>query len=124
MEDRRGALSVEYRPMLTVSFRRTVILFSLTAVLSTSWISAQTGSVRPAQVIAKASASLLDRVLSFLRPYLKEGCKLDPDGRCYTSQVPDTKAGCKLDPNGRCYTGMAQPPYAGCNIDPNGRCLP
>jgi hypothetical protein len=104
--------------MLTAPFRRTAVLVLLTAVLATPSVSAQTGSVRP--------TDLLDRVLSFLRPYLKEGCKIDPDGHCYTSvaKPPYTKEGCKIDPNGSCYTSMTQPPYAGCKIDPNGRCLP
>jgi hypothetical protein len=51
-----------------------------------------------------ATTELLDRVLSFLLPHLKEGCHLDPDGRCHLSaaQPPYTKAGCHLDPDGRC----------------------
>jgi hypothetical protein len=124
MEDRRGALSEESRLMLTASFRRTAILFAMIAVLVTPWVSAQTRRVRPVQIIATPPANLLDLVLGFLRPYLKEGCKVDPDGRCYASQTPDTKAGCKIDPNGGCYTGLTQPPYAGCKVDPDGRCLP
>jgi hypothetical protein len=111
--------------MITASLRRTAFLVSLIAVLATSGVSAtgfQQGGARP----VLTTAELLDRVLSFLRPLLKEGCKLDPDGRCHTSMVqpPHTKAGCKLDPDGLCYAGMAKPPYEGCKLDPNGFCLP
>jgi hypothetical protein len=125
MEDRRGALSEESRLMLTASLRRTVVLVSLIAVLATSGVSAagpQIAGARPVLI----TAELLDRVLSFLRPHLKEGCHLDPDGRCHTNmaQPPHTKEGCKLDPNGRCYASMAQPPYSGCKLDPNGFCVP
>ena len=113
--------------MLIASLRRTAVLVSLIAVLATSHVSAtglQNGGARP----MLATTELLDRVLSFLRPHLKEGCHLDPDGLCYTNSVqpPHTKAGCKLDPNGLCYTSVTQPPHtkAGCHLDPNGFCLP
>lgn len=89
--------------MLTASFRRTAVLVSLIAVLATPLASAavlQNGGAKP----VLATVELLDRVLSFLRPHLKEGCHLDPDGRCHTStaQPPHIKEGCHLDPNGRC----------------------
>jgi hypothetical protein len=125
--------------MLTASLRRTAVLVSLIAVLATSGVSAagpQIAGVRP----VLSTGELLDRILSFLRPHLKEdchidmaqpthtkeGCKLDPDGRCQTSmaQPPHTEEGCKLDPNGRCYASMAQPPYTSCKLDPNGFCIP
>lgn len=111
--------------MLAASFRRTVVLVLLIAILATRSVSAaglQGGGAWPAQ----ATADLLDRVLSFLRLHVMEGCKLDPDGRCYagTTQPPHTKEGCKLDPNGRCYASTAQPPYTACKLDPNGFCVP
>jgi hypothetical protein len=100
------------------SFRRMAVLASLIAVLAVPQASA--ASPRP------GSLSWLDRVLSVLRLDLKEGCKLDPDGRCLTevAQPSHTKAGCVLDPNGRCYTKENQPTYtkAGCVADPDGRC--
>ena len=112
--------------MLTASVRRTLVLVPLIAVLATPGVSAagpQTVGARP----VLSTAELLDRVLSFLRPHLKEGCKIDPDGRCYLSaaQPLQTKEGCHIDPNGRCRTSTAQPPptKAGCHIDPDGRCL-
>jgi hypothetical protein len=90
--------------MLTASLRRTAVLVSLIAVCTTSGLSAaaglQNGGARP----VLATTEFLDRVLSFLRPHLEAGCKLDPDGRCHTNkaQPPHTKAGCHIDPDGRC----------------------
>ena len=48
--------------------------------------------------------------------WTKEGCKLDPDGRC----LPPLKEGCKLDPFGRCLPPLKE----GCMVDPFGRCQP
>ena len=89
--------------MLTPSFRRTAFLVSLIAALAASGVSA-TGFQKAGPRPVLATAELLDRVLSFLRPHLKAGCHLDPNGRCYisTAQPPHTKEGCHLDPNGRC----------------------
>jgi hypothetical protein len=89
--------------MLTASLRRTAVLASLIVVLATSSVSAaglQNAATRP----VLTTTELLDRVLSFLLPHLKEGCHLDPDGRCHLSaaQPPYTKAGCHIDPDGRC----------------------
>jgi hypothetical protein len=111
--------------MLTASLRRTVVLVPLIAVLATSGVSAvgpQTAGARP----VLSTAELLDRILSFLRPHIKEGCKLDPNGRCHasTTQPPHTKEGCKIDPDGRCHVSTAQPPFSGCKIDPDGSCIP
>lgn len=94
--------------MRSDSLRRTAFLVSLIAVLATPCASAA-GGVRPVQV-ESASPGLLDRVLSLFRiagnraPHPKEGCKLDPDGRCYigVTQPPSTKSGCKIDPDGYC----------------------
>jgi hypothetical protein len=46
---------------------------------------------------------------------------VDPNGgHCTPSaaQRPQSKEGCNIDPSGRCVT------KAGCNVDPSGRCLP
>jgi hypothetical protein len=52
--------------------------------------------------------------------WLKEGCKVDPFGRCLPSVM--TNDGCKLDPFGRCAESTTS--KAGCMVDPNGVCLP
>lgn len=89
---------------------------------------------------------VLSRLFSFLTPWFpsfpsawaKEGCKIDPLGRCL--DLARTENGCKIDPNGRCLDaaraeegcaidahGRCQPPAtldAGCAIDPHGLCIP
>jgi hypothetical protein len=47
----------------------------------------------------------------------KEGCDIDPLGRCITAP---NKEGCAIDPAGRCITA---PNKEGCAIDPLGRCI-
>ncbi len=66
----------------------------------------------------------------------KNGCGLDPGGRCVPgtgtahAQPAGADNGCGLDPNGRCVPGTgtahAQPAGGdnGCGLDPSGRCLP
>jgi hypothetical protein len=97
--------------MLTASIRRTAVLVSLIAALAAPWAFAAgpgAGGLRPAHVAESATPDFLDLVFNFFRtaktPGLKEGCKIDPDGRCNASltQPPSTKAGCHLDPDGRC----------------------
>lgn len=50
---------------------------------------------------------ILDPLWSFLTslgntPVTKEGCGMDPDGRCAPVAKPLSDAGCGMDPNGRC----------------------
>jgi hypothetical protein len=53
--------------------------------------------------------------------WTKEGCRIDPLGRCVTSVTAD--AGCRMDPLGRCL--VAKPTTdAGCGMDPLGRGCP
>ena len=60
----------------------------------------------------------------------KNGCMLDPGGRCLpgTGAVPVLPAGadngCGLDPWGRCHPAASPLPAAdnGCGLDPSGRC--
>lgn len=60
----------------------------------------------------------------------KNGCAIDPGGRCLPDTAPVQPAltdnGCGIDPWGRCLPGAApaQPASAdnGCGLDPNGRC--
>src|SRR5262249_6181530 len=110
--------SGEIRPMSTAaSFRRMALLALLIAILATPRVSA--AGLRP------GSLGWLDRVLSVLRLDPKEGCKIDPNGRCLAeaAQPSHTKAGCHLDPNGLCYTSAETLQIdAGCHLDPDGRC--
>ena len=75
--------------MLTASIRRTAVLVSLVAALATPWASAAgpgAGGLRPAHAVESATPDFLDLVFRFFRtsktPGLKEGCHLDPNGRC------------------------------------------
>jgi len=58
--------------------------------------------------------------------WLKEGCSIDPDGRCLprlTSGGGPSDAGCSIDPDGLCgKSGPARPSIReeGCSIDPSG----
>lgn len=61
--------------------------------------------------------------------WTKEGCTIDPYGRCLSSQTAPgsqltPKEGCSIDPYGRCLNGPQDTSDAGCSIDPYGRCLP
>lgn len=62
----------------------------------------------------------------FLGRLTKEGCMIDPHGRCLTDPASSQlDAGCTIDPHGRCLTDPA-PAQAdtGCTIDPHGGCKP
>jgi hypothetical protein len=79
-------------------FSRTLLAFALTAVL-------------------------LAPLWSFLgRLWAKEGCGLDPSGRCATSPVT-TDVGCGLDPSGACKPASTPESLdVGCGLDPSGQC--
>lgn len=77
-------------------------------------------------------ARLLDSFWSLLSslgqgaPITKEGCGMDPNGRCKPAQthpLPQADAGCGADPDGRCKPAPVQPlpqSDAGCGADPSG----
>jgi len=91
--------------MRHISPRRVVLLAALLLLIA-PWASAapRHGSARP----ARASFGIgLPDVLSLAWSFISEGWM---------------KEGCNIDPNGRCVTAL--PTKVGCNIDPNGRCLP
>ena len=58
----------------------------------------------------------------------KNGCELDPNGRCLKDGCEvdpfGVKAGCQVDPDGRCLGALPSTggTKAGCEIDPNGLC--
>ncbi len=52
------------------------------------------------------SASLLSRLWNaVVRAWEKEGCSIDPYGRCLTDTQDSADAGCSIDPYGRCLPG-------------------
>ncbi|HEY0510872.1 MAG TPA: hypothetical protein VGH73_03150 [Thermoanaerobaculia bacterium] len=60
---------------------------------------------------AKVSVSITEAFLQFWSSMTggltKEGCTIDPDGRCIVRAVAPTSsdAGCTIDPNGHCVSG-------------------
>ena len=77
-----------------------------------------------------APSSLLDSIWALLVsphhtvPIAKEGCGMDPNGRCVPAPTPQAKEGCGADPSGRCLPAATPTPQAdgGCGADPDGRC--
>jgi len=100
--------------MTTRSFRRKTILLLLVALFATPWISAAESraieSARPVQILEPAQFHLLNQLWNTLRSlWSKEGCQIDPNGRCLTSPSPppptlQTDEGCNIDPSGRCHS--------------------
>jgi len=92
--------------MQTASRRRTSILLVLLAILAAPWPSgAQPRASSLGRVPTVGLLSLLDDVWRFLRiVWSREGCHIDPDGRCATNPAPQPtqKEGCHIDPNGQC----------------------
>jgi hypothetical protein len=63
-------------------------------------------SSQPARLLASL-VSLWDTPQQTQRLPTKEGCGMDPDGRCLPStksQPQQIDAGCGMDPSGRCRT--------------------
>ena len=56
-------------------------------------------------------------------PANKEGCGMDPFGRCAPAPEEETEAGCGMDPfGGGCEPAPQTQAKAGCGMDPDGRC--
>jgi hypothetical protein len=118
--------------MMPQTLRRKTILLLLIAVLAAApWASAAGGPAvpGPAAVFAYAQLDLFSSAWRFLTSlWSKEGCAIDPDGRCAPGafqQSPSTiktDSGCAIDPNGHCLTRPANQSDSGCHIDPNGLC--
>jgi hypothetical protein len=91
--------------MLTASCRRITIVLLLT-ILAAPWSSAALPRAASACPIpAVGLPSLLDGFWRFVRiVWTKEGCHIDPDGRCTPDPAPQPtqKEGCHIDPNGQC----------------------
>jgi hypothetical protein len=92
--------------MLTASARRKILLFLLAAVLAAPWVSAAPRTEGPVPAVEPSLLERLDRFWSFLwNAWSKEGCRIDPDGRCSTGTAEpatQTETGCRIDPDGRC----------------------
>lgn len=90
------------------SLRRKTVLLLLVALLAFPW--ASTASPRPEsprweEAAAPTFLDLLARVWSlFTGAWDKEGCNIDPFGRCVPvlPATIQTDSGCYIDPSGRC----------------------
>lgn len=110
---------------------RRVVLLAVLLLLIAPWASASPrhGSTQP----ARASFGIeIPDVLSLAWKvitggWMKEGCNIDPFGRCVTPV--QTKTGCTIEPDGRCIPTSApvssplNSADLGCQIDPGGRCI-
>jgi hypothetical protein len=98
-----------------------LVLCLLLAVPAISTAAPRAGS--PATSVAGDLLGWLRGTLVSL--WSKNGCQLDPFGRCITSSATSTaKNGCQADPHGGCLDGLTTTPTteAGCELDPFGRC--
>lgn len=107
---------------------RMVLTFLLATLLVGTAAIAQprTGS-RSFRLVEAASPDLFVRLWSLLAQWSKNGCQVDPDGRCLpkVSSLGAGDNGCELDPSGRCRVGQNTiQTKNGCSVDPDGRCIP
>ena len=94
--------------MLTTSIRRKILLLAI--VLAIPWGSAASGlpeSSRSARTFEQVPLEFFSRIWGLFRgEQSKEGCHIDPHGRCADksaeSSSPQRKAGCHIDPHGLC----------------------
>ena len=124
---------------------RRVVVLAVLFLLIAPWASAapRHESVQPAGI--SGVPDILSLAWSWMTGgWMKEGCNIDPSGRCVTP-VP-TKEGCNIDPFGRCLPASAPvtqsgnsvsgasgahsrarrpalPTKIGCTIEPDGRCI-
>jgi hypothetical protein len=109
--------------MRYISPRRIVLLATLVLLIA-PWASAapRPGSTPPSSAfVGIGIPDVLSLAWRFITGgWIKEGCQIDPSGRCITT-LP-TKEGCNIDPSGRCLPPL--PTKTGCTIEPDGRCLP
>ncbi|HYO11759.1 MAG TPA: hypothetical protein VE685_01015 [Thermoanaerobaculia bacterium] len=96
--------------MTTHSLRRKVVfLLLLSTLVATPWAAAgpRRQSPRTGQAAPLLIFDLVSRAWSRLMGHQpKEGCHIDPNGRCLTGASPApppvTETGCYIDPNGLC----------------------
>ncbi len=88
------------------------LLLTLTVLVSPcAWARGGPASgEQPAKVSKPSPTNLLSRSWSFITTFWsKEGCHIDPDGRCVLAPAPvptgrmQRETGCHIDPNGLCH---------------------
>ena len=110
--------------MPTRNFRQSVIALALVALLGaplTSAAAPRNGGFRLqdsySDVVAWRWSVINER-------WSKNGCSIDPFGRCVTNSLEGTDNGCLIDPSGRCVAVPQETTKEGCRIDPSGGCVP
>lgn len=102
------------------------LLLLLTAPWQASAASARASRQSPPNVESLPNALVNWAWEALARVWDKNGCGIDPDGRCATAPAPviHGKNGCGADPNGRCLPTPVPAIQVdnGCDVDPNGRC--
>ena len=95
--------------MPMTSVRRTILFLLCAVALAAAWPSSAAGapreSIRSAQAGESVVPEFFNRLWSLLRRVEgKDGCHIDPDGRCTSAQPPEhqRKDGCRIDPLGHC----------------------
>lgn len=107
---------------MTPSSRKALVVL-VALLLATTAVSAEPRSgarPRPARTGAWSPMESFSGFWSVLASFwTKNGCQVDPDGRC----LP-TKNGGQADPNGLCLSGQCPTMILdnGCSADPNGSC--
>ncbi|MEO6193811.1 MAG: hypothetical protein ABIS20_12435, partial [Thermoanaerobaculia bacterium] len=92
--------------------RKAAVLVLLALSLGTSGLFAAKAPSegRPAKTATRSAAHLFDALWGRVTGvWIKEGCRIDPLGRCSTNPAPQTQpadAGCGSDPLGRCSPGQ------------------
>ena len=85
---------------------RTLLVLALGAILMSPPVSAEPRAKAPSRqsrTAMVAPGDLFAGFWGFLGRLTKEGCMIDPHGRCLTGPAPvQMDAGCTIDPHGGC----------------------
>jgi len=108
---------------------RTLLVLALAATLAGPRMSAAEPRSKSPSLQSRTTVAPWDLFAGFwglLGRLTKEGCTIDPHGRCLTDPASSQlDAGCMIDPHGRCLTDPAPAQLdSGCTIDPHGGCKP
>lgn len=108
-----------------VSRAFTLLLILVLLPLALGAAPLRTGATKPDATNQWTAETLPVTLWSWLfKVWEKNGCGLDPSGRCATLVQPThPDNGCGLDPHGTCAS-VVQPVLTGngCGLAPNGRC--
>jgi hypothetical protein len=92
---------------MTTRTSRAALAFLLAATLATAALPAASlfeGGASAARISVLEPSDFLERLLGVVsRWQVKNGCQMDPDGRCMPKRrTAVMKNGCQMDPSGRC----------------------